>query len=41
MPADKIVNVIAFDTEVGKLGYDLDQGKSYFQYNPGFLDAGV
>jgi serine/threonine-protein kinase HipA len=41
MPEDKIVNVIAFNTEVGKLGYDLDQGKSYFQYNPDFLDAGV
>ena len=40
MSADKVINVFAFDTEIGKLGYDLDQGKSVFQYNPEFLDSG-
>jgi len=40
MPTDKIINVFAFDTEIGKLGYDLDKGKSIFQYNPEFLDSG-
>lgn len=40
MPVDKVINVIAFDTEIGKLGYDLDKGISFFQYNPEFLDSG-
>lgn len=40
MSADKVINVFAFDTEIGKLGYDLDKGKSVFQYNPEFLDSG-
>lgn len=40
MPAEKVIDVIAFDTELGKLGYDLDKGKSFFQYNPEFLDSG-
>ena len=40
MPADKVINVIAFGTEIGKLGYDLDSQKSLFQFNPEFLDSG-
>lgn len=40
MVRDKIIDIIAFDQEIGKLGYDLDQGKSFFQYNPQFLDSG-
>jgi serine/threonine-protein kinase HipA len=40
MARDKIINVIAFDQEIGKLGHDIDQGKSFFQYNPEFLDSG-
>jgi serine/threonine-protein kinase HipA len=40
MARDKIIDIIAFDQEIGKLGYDLDQGKSFFQYNPQFLDSG-
>lgn len=40
MSVDKVINVIAFDTEIGKLGYDLDTQKSLFQYNPDFLDSG-
>lgn len=40
MAREKIIDVVAFDIEIGKLGYDIDQGKSFFQYNPEFLDAG-
>lgn len=40
MAIDKIIDVIAFGIEIGKLGYDIDQGKSFFQYNPEFLDTG-
>lgn len=40
MARDKIIELMAFGLEIGKLGYDLDQGKSVFQYNPEFLDSG-
>ena len=40
MARDKIIDIIAFGLEIGKLGYNLDQGKSFFQYNPEFLDSG-
>ncbi|RYM32881.1 type II toxin-antitoxin system HipA family toxin [Brumimicrobium glaciale] len=40
MGRDKIIEVWAFGIEIGKLGYDLDQKKSYFQYNPEFLESG-
>lgn len=40
MSVDKVINVTAFDTEIGKLGFDLDSQKSFFQYNPEFLDSG-
>jgi len=40
MARDKIIDIIVFDLEIGKLGYDQDQGKSFFQYNPEFLDSG-
>ena len=40
MARDKIIDVIAFGQEVGKLDYDIDQGKSFFQYNPEFLESG-
>ena len=40
MARDKIIDVIAFGQEIGKLGYDIDQGKSFFQYNPEFLESG-
>ena len=39
MAREKIIDVVAFGLEIGKLGYDIDQGKSFFQYNPEFLDA--
>lgn len=40
MARDKIIDVIVFNQEIGKLGYDIDQGKSFFQYNPEFLESG-
>ena len=40
MPVYKVIDVIAFDKELGKLGFDFDKGKSFFQYNPEFLDSG-
>ena len=40
MARDKIIDVIIFGQEIGKLGYDIDQGKSFFQYNPDFLESG-
>ncbi len=40
MARDKIIDVVAFGQEIGKLGYDIDQGKSFFQYNPEFLESG-
>ena len=40
MAKDKIIDVIVFGQEIGKLGYDIDQRKSFFQYNPEFLESG-
>lgn len=40
MAREKIIDVIAVGQEIGKLGYDIDQGKSFFQYNPEFLESG-
>src|SRR5690606_19010788 len=41
MERDKIIEVIAFGKEIGKLGYDIDKAVSFFQYNPDFLDSGA
>ncbi|MGB0949684.1 MAG: type II toxin-antitoxin system HipA family toxin [Marinirhabdus sp.] len=40
MAIDKTLAIIAFGQEIGKLGYDIDQRKSFFQYNPEFLESG-
>lgn len=40
MARDKIIDVIAFGEEIGKLGYDMNQSKAFFQYNPDFLESG-
>lgn len=40
MAKDKIIDVMVFDQEIGKLDYVIDQGKSFFQYNPEFLESG-
>jgi len=40
MASAKIIQVIAFGLEIGKLGYDMDQKRAVFQYNPDFLSSG-
>jgi serine/threonine-protein kinase HipA len=40
MAKNDIIEVILFDTEIGKIGYDPDKKSSFFQYNPEFLDSG-
>ena len=37
MSKNAIINVYCFEQEIGKLGYDENLGKSFFQYNPIFL----
>ncbi|MGO3707254.1 MAG: type II toxin-antitoxin system HipA family toxin [Mesonia hippocampi] len=39
MAKNKIIEVILFGQEIGKLGYDVDKKNSYFQYNPDFLES--
>ena len=40
MAANQLIDVFAFGIEIGKLGYSKEERKSYFQYNPVFLDSG-
>jgi len=40
MAATPLIVVDVFGIEIGKLGYDADQKKCYFQYNTDFLDSG-
>lgn len=40
MAREKIIDIVAFGLEIGKLGYDLNTRKSFFQYHPDFLDSG-
>ncbi len=40
MATDKLIEIVVFDIEIGKLGYDVNQRKCFFQYNPDFLDSG-
>ncbi len=39
MAANHIIEVWIFGTEVGKLGYDPDLRKCYFQYSPAFFES--
>ncbi len=39
MAKNQIISVIYKDTEIGKIGYDPDQKKSFFQYHPDFLTS--
>src|SRR5690554_1015097 len=39
MAENTILNIKLFNYEIGKLGYDLDQRKSFFQFNPDFLET--
>lgn len=40
MSKNKIISLYIFEEELGKIGYDEDQKKSFFQYNPAFLNSG-
>lgn len=40
MTANGLIDVFAFGIEIGKLGYNINEKRSYFQYNPDFLDSG-
>lgn len=40
MAKNKIIDVILFGQEIGKVGYDIDKQASYFQYNPAYLESG-
>lgn len=40
MAATPLIAVDVFGIEIGKLGYDADKKKCYFQYNAEFLDSG-
>ncbi|WP_019038322.1 type II toxin-antitoxin system HipA family toxin [Psychroflexus tropicus] len=39
MAKNKIIDVILFGQEIGKVGYDIDKQASYFQYNPAYLES--
>lgn len=39
MAKNQIISVLYKDTEIGKIGYDADQRKSFFQYQPDFLNS--
>ena len=41
MSKNKIIQVICFDQEIGRLGFDAQARKSFFQYNPEFLKSGA
>ncbi len=41
MSKNNIINLRCFDQEIGKIGYDENLNKSYFQYNPAFLKSGI
>lgn len=40
MSVQKNIDLYAFGIEIGKLGYDNDLKKCFFQYNPDFLESG-
>ena len=39
MAKNQIISVLYKDIEIGKIGYDADQRKSFFQYQPDFLNS--
>lgn len=41
MSKNNLIEVNCFNHEIGKLGFDENQNKSYFQYNPAFLKEGL
>lgn len=40
MSKNNVIEIYAFDQEIGKLGFDPDRRASFFQYNPDFLVSG-
>lgn len=41
MAKNELINVRCFGSEIGKLGLDENQHKSFFQYSPEFLESGL
>ena len=41
MAKNNIIDLYCFGFDVGKIGYDENQKKSFFQYNPDFLNTGL
>lgn len=41
MAKNELINVRCFGSEIGKLGLDENQHKSYFQFSPEFLEKGL
>ncbi|HRN40985.1 MAG TPA: type II toxin-antitoxin system HipA family toxin, partial [Vicingus sp.] len=37
MAKNNIIDVVCFGKEIGKLGFDENENKSFFQYHPDFL----
>jgi len=40
MSTNLVIDIVAFGVEIGKLGYDINTKKSFFQYNPELLESG-
>jgi serine/threonine-protein kinase HipA len=40
MSKNGIISISCFDEEIGKIGYDANERKSFFQYHPDFLKSG-
>jgi len=41
MAENNIINLFLFGKEVGRIGYNVHENKSSFQYNPEFLKEGT
>src|SRR5690606_2063697 len=41
MAQNQIISVVYQGIEIGKIGYDANQKKSYFQFNPDFLQQNI
>ncbi|MEX2590522.1 MAG: type II toxin-antitoxin system HipA family toxin [Chitinophagales bacterium] len=41
MAKNELINVFCFDKEIGRIGFDENAGKSFFQYHPDFLESNI
>jgi serine/threonine-protein kinase HipA len=41
MAKNTLIDLFCFDQEIGRIGYDENSKKSFFQYNPAFLKSGA